>query len=306
MSPNDSEISDYIVDYDAQTLARRDVEQRVVIEHFQKQNNTRAAAVVADLPAYNGILDRNAIDQLLVSVHCEMQSLAEEFHHGRRLSELLRPLLSVLREKKIAPPIRVVDVGCGTGYAIRWLALHGQLGAEVELLGADYNAALVNESNRLAREEKARCKFIHADVFRLQETAHVFISTGVVHHFRGDALMRFFAEHENSAAQAFLHYDFRPSPLAPMGSWFFHIVRMRTALARHDGTLSAVRAHSAETLLEAARGAAPGFISGIYGSRIWKTPLPRVFHTVVGIRPELHGPFLQALGRRRSRMDELR
>jgi len=306
MSPNDSEISDWIVDYDAQTLARREVQQSAVIEHFLKQKNRRAAAIVSKLSAKNGLLDGNAIDQLLVSVHCEMQSLAEEFHHGRRLSELLRPLLSVLREKKTASPIRIVDVGCGTGYAIRWLALHGNLGDDVELLGADYNAALVNESNRLAREENARCKFIHANVFRLKETAHVFISTGVVHHFRGEALHRFFAEHENSAAQAFLHYDFRPSPLAPMGSWFFHVVRMRTALARHDGTLSAIRAHSAETLLLAARSAAPGFISGIYGSRIWNTPLPRVFHTVVGIRPELRDPFLQALGRRRGRMEELR
>ena len=306
MSPDAPEISDLIVDFNPKTLARLPVDKRAVVERFSGLGNRKAAAIVSSLPAKNGILIPEAIDQLLVKVHCEMQRLSEEFQHGRRLAELLRSLLVALRNQFAERPIRIVDIGCGTGYAIRWLAMHGRLGDDVELIGADYNAALVREAERLARLENLRCQFVNASAFRLREPSHVFVSTGVIHHFRGEALMRLFAEHERAQARAFLHFDFQPSPLAPLGSWFFHIVRMRTPLARHDGTFSAVRAHPAETLLQAARCGAPGFLSGIYGSRIWNLPLPRVFHTVVGIRPELREGFFRALGRRAQRMGELR
>jgi hypothetical protein len=80
---------------------------------------------------------------------------------------------------------------------------------------------------------------------------------------------------------------------------------MRTALARHDGVLSVVRAYSAEQLMDAARRGGPGFLCGIYGSRIWNTPFPRVFHTLVGLRPELREDFIRALGPRRQRMSDL-
>jgi hypothetical protein len=81
---------------------------------------------------------------------------------------------------------------------------------------------------------------------------------------------------------------------------------MRTAIAKHDGVLSAVRAHSAATLLDAARSAVPGFASGIYGAKIWKTPAPRVFHTLLGIRRPLLDEFRRQLGIRLARLGELR
>jgi len=86
----------------------------------------------------------------------------------------------------------------------------------------------------------------------------------VIHHFRGESLCEFLRRHEQPDALAFLHYDFQPSFLAPYGSWFFHYLRMRTAIAKHDGVMSAIRAHDAETLTQAARAATPGFASGIY------------------------------------------
>jgi len=184
--------------------------------------------------------------------------------------------------------------------------MHGALGDDVELIGADYNPALVHEAERLAAIERLRCRFVTANVFRLRQPGHVLFTTGVVHHFRGESLVDFFSEHNRSGAQAFFHSDFQPTPLAPLASWFFHVLRMRTALARHDGVLSVVRAYSAQQLLDAARRGAPGFLCGTYGSRIWNTPMPRVFHTLVGIRPELREGFLDALGWRRHRMGDIR
>ena len=73
---------------------------------------------------------------------------------------------------------------------------------------------------------------------------------------------------------------------------------MREPLARHDGVLSAVRAHKSKYLLNVTRTAAPEFISAIYGTRLWGLPIPRVFHSLVGIRPQYRDAFLENMGNR--------
>jgi hypothetical protein len=80
---------------------------------------------------------------------------------------------------------------------------------------------------------------------------------------------------------------------------------MRLPLARHDGVASAIRAHGADELVSAARAGAPGFVSGMYGTRLWKLPLPRIMHTVVGIRPAYRTALVQALGSRADRLGPL-
>jgi hypothetical protein len=70
--------------------------------------------------------------------------------------------------------------------------------------------------------------------------------------------------------------------------------------------LSAIRSHSAETLMEAARSGATGFKTGIYGSRLFPLlPFPRVFQTVIGIRPELEDALRHSLGSRAWRLGTL-
>jgi hypothetical protein len=181
------------------------------------------------------------------------------------------------------------------------LAARTDLADEVELIGADYNVALVEEARRLAEAENLRCSFVVANAFRMPQAATVYLSTGVIHHFRDDGLRRFFAGHDRPESLAFAHFDFQPSVFAPVGSWFFHLVRMRLALARHDGVASAIRAHPAGELLAAARAGAPGFKIGMYGTKLWKL-LPRVMHTVVGVRPDFVSHLAKALGSRAGRL----
>ena len=304
------EISDEIVSYDAETLSRVPVRKADVERRFESVGNARAARIVRWMPERGGFLDPEAVDRLLVTVHCEMQSMSEEFQHGRRVLELLTPLLEAFESEgagasRVASRrLRVVDLGCGTGYVVRWLAARGGLSERVELIGADYNAALVSEARRLASKERLDCAFVVANAFRLEEPADVILSTGVVHHFRGRALTELFRQHEASHARAFVHFDFQPSPFAPFGSWLFHRVRMRQPLARHDGVLSAVRAHTGETLLAAARAGAPAFRASVYSKRLWRTPVPRAFHALVGARGGLWESFVRALGGRASRLEE--
>jgi len=305
-NPAQPEITDLLIQHDPCTFQRLPVRKADLVAVFSKLHNPQALRVIRDLPENNGILDNRAIDALFLKVHWEMQRLSEEFYHGRRVWELLRCVIASIRQAGVREKLRVTDIGCGTGYTIRWLAANVPVAEyNIELVGMDLNSILIAEANRLALAESLPCQFIHGDAFSAEHSGNIFLSTGVIHHFRGDSLLEFLRRHEQANMNAFLHFDFRPSLLAPVGSMFFHYLRMRTAIARHDGVLSAARAHSGHTLMEAARKAAPAFVSGIYGSHIWKTPLPRVFHTLVGLRPALVPRFRQQLGRRASRLGDV-
>lgn len=306
-NPDQPEITDLIVQHDPCTLRRLPVRKQEAVESFSRFRNRQALRAVLALPEIDGILDDREIDAVLLAVHWEMQRLAEEFYHGHRVWELLRCVIAASREAGIRETLRIVDVGCGIGYTTRWLAANIPLrDHNIELAGMDLNSTLIAEANRLATAENLSCLFLHADAFSGEHPSHILLSTGVIHHFRGDALHDFLRQHDRPGTLAFLHFDFQPWFLAPFGSLFFHRLRMRTAIARHDGVLSAARAHNAHTLTEVARASAPGFSAGIYGARIWGTPLPRVFHTLVGLRHEFVPNLRKQLGRYTSRLEELR
>jgi len=305
-NPSQPEITDLIVRHDPRTLERQPVCKQEVLELFEQFGNRQAVRAVEGLAERGGILDEREMDRILLSVHWEMQRLAEEFYHGNRVWEILRAMVVTLRKSGFLKTIRIVDVGCGVGYTTRWLASRIPPREQgLEFLGVDLNSTLVQEATRLAEAEKLECRFVHGDAFSPQFAGTIFLSTGVIHHFRGEALGEFLRRHELGETQAFFHFDFQPWLLAPVGSWFFHWLRMRTRIARHDGVLSAARAHNASTLVDATRNSAPGFASGIYGARIWNTPAPRVFHTLVGVRRALADAFRIALGRRAGRLGAL-
>jgi SAM-dependent methyltransferase len=293
------EISDAIVSFNPETLERKLVVKSQVLRLFSELGNRTAVRVVERIPERDGgVLDTQAVDRLLVTSHCEMQRMSEEFQHGRRVGELLNPLIRALHEAGVESPIRVVDIGCGTGFIVRWLAANSYFGEHVEVIGVDFNEALIAEAKRLAAAEKLDCTFAVANAFRLDHPAAIYLSTGILHHFRGQGLTDLLRQHDRKETNAFVHFDFHSSPMAPFGSWLFHAVRMREPLAKHDGVLSAVRAHPSRYLLEAARSAAPGFVSAIYGTRLWRLPIPRVFHSLVGVRPEYHEAFVRNMGDR--------
>lgn len=292
------EISDAIVSFDPNTLQRHPVKKADVLDEFRELRNHEAVRIVQQIPDRDGVLDPAAVDKILITSHCEMQRMSEEFQHGKRVAELLKPILNALRHGGVQNPIRIVDIGCGTGFVIRWLAASGSLGDDVELMGVDFNVALLNEAQRLATIENLRCKFAVANAFQLKEPATVFISTGILHHFRDENLSYLLQQHCRPETCAFVHFDFHSSPMAPLGSWLFHVVRMREPLARHDGVLSAVRAHQSRYLLDVTRSAAPEFVSAIYGTRLWRMPIPRVFHSLVGIRPKYRDAFISNMGNR--------
>ncbi|MBW1596953.1 class I SAM-dependent methyltransferase [Streptomyces sp. JJ38] len=296
------EISDLITAVDPHSGDRLPVRRTAVVQQLRESGDERAARLVAGLPTDQaGVLDPHAVDRLLIGVHTELQRLSEELRIGERLVHILGPLFTAIRETTGQPgPYRLVDVGCGLGYLVRWLAATRALGADVELVGVDLDAALVGEADRLAREERLGCRFVHGNAFDLPEAATVYVSTGVLHHFRGSALTDFFHAQAVSEAHAFCHFDIAATRLAPVGAWVFHRARMRHPLGRHDGVVSARRAHSDESLLNAA--AVPGIRALLYEPRGSANPFCTTLRPIIGVRPRLEEPFRRALGRNARRL----
>ncbi|GGU12510.1 class I SAM-dependent methyltransferase [Streptomyces violascens] len=295
------EISDLITVTDPAGGTRLPVGRAAVVRRLVESGDLRGARIVAALPVDpGGVLDPVAVDRLMVGVHTELQRLSEELRIGERLAHVLGPLFTAIRASGHAGPLRLVDVGCGLGYLVRWLAATGALGPDVELVGVDLDAALVDEADRLARDEGLACRFVHGNAFDLPEAATVFVSTGVLHHFRGPALAEFFRAQAASPALAFCHYDIAATRLAPIGAWIFHRARMRHPLGRHDGVVSALRAHDDATLMRAA--AVPGIRPLLYEPRGLANPFCTTLRPVLGVRPQLEEPLRLALGRASRRL----
>lgn len=299
------EISDVIVDYDSDTLGRKPVKRDKAIEILEAVGNRRAADIVRCIPHRDGVLNGDAVDRLLLRSHYELQRISELMGHGRRVFDILQTIAATLAADGVET-VRIVDVGCGTGFVVRWLAACSTFQGKVELIGVDYNAAFIQEARRLAEMENLPCRFEVANGFTLDTPANILTSTGVLHHFRGAMLKEFFAQHGRGEAQAFAHFDFQPTPATPFGSWLFHEILMREPLARHDGVLSALRAHKAEVILSSAVEALPAYRCAIYGAQFWMLPVPRVLHCVVGLKPHLCSAFKTNLGVRASMLGEFR
>jgi len=108
------EISDVIVDFDAETLTQLPVRQNDAVARLRERGQKRAARYVARLPARDGVLDENVCNGMLIRAHTELQRLNEEFLQADRVRRLLVPMLEVLRAHEKGP-YRVVDIGCGLG-----------------------------------------------------------------------------------------------------------------------------------------------------------------------------------------------
>lgn len=296
MHAGQPEISDLVVAYDPDTLARLPVRRDEVLAELERHGMKRAVKLVSAWPHAAGILDADFVDRVLLTAHHELTRLSEEFMQGRRMRRILAPLLGALRREGVPGPYRIVDVGCGLGFVTRWLAAYGELGNDVELWGCDYNAAFVRFAQALADEEQLSCRFVVGNAFRLDNPAAIFMSTGVVHHFRGAALEQFMTEQAKAGAAAFVHADIKPSYLAPLGSWIFHEARMREPLARHDGVLSALRAHSGELLVASAKAACPGYAAAMFDGERELLPILKVMQMLVGLRQSLVPAFREQLG----------
>ncbi|MGH3353788.1 MAG: class I SAM-dependent methyltransferase [Nocardioides sp.] len=250
---------------------------------LRSRGQVRAARIVERPPARDGVLDAEAANALGLRIHRELQRLGEELQLGRRVASLVRTLLPAGDA-----PVRVIDVGCGLGHVLRAIAAHGDLPPHVELLGVDLNSVLVDEAARLAAAESLRCRFTAGDAFEpglaVEDGARtIVVSSGLMHHLAPEDLAGFFASQARREVAAFAHWDIAPCLWSTLGAWLFHQARMREAVSRHDGVLSARRAHPAETLLAAAGRGAPGYAVEVREGSRWHPRALDVLRPLVGV-----------------------
>jgi len=291
------EVSNVIISFDPATGERLPVAKDDVVRRLQEVGDRRVARRVGRLPVDDdGTLSPAAVDELLVRMHTQLQRLWEELQQGDLALTVLGPLLAAVGSghPNRAAPLRVVDVGCGLGYFVRWAAATGALGADVEVSGCDLDRVLIDEARRLADAEGLRCRFAVGDAFDLPEAADVYLSSGLLHHLRVEALPAFFAA--QAEAKAFVHWDIAPTYLAALGAWVFHRARMRDPLARHDGVRSVQRAHCDADLLGAAATGVPRMASALHGVPRSRVPVLDVIRPLLCLQPELVESFKAELG----------
>lgn len=288
MRPGHLEITDLLWSF-SPAGRRREVSRAEVVSLLEQRRQTRAARIVGRLPVLEGgALDPDAVDGLGLRVHCELQRLGEELQLPRRVATLVHELLA--RDTvSTSRPVRLVDVGCGTGHVLRTMAYHRTLPAEVELVGVDLNPVLVDEAQRLAQREGLPCRFVAGDVFEdggaIEEGPQtIVISTGMLHHLSEPELDVFFRGHAERDVAAFAHWDIAPCLWSTLGAWVFHQARMREPVSKHDGVLSARRAHPAAVLLDSVGRAAPGYRAEVREGPRWYPRALDVLRPLVGVR----------------------
>lgn len=285
MRPGDVEITDLLWPLDG-SGDRLPVVQTEVVSLLSDRGQRQAARIVARMPSRGGCIDEAFLDALAVRVHHELQRLGEELQLDRRVAALLEEPLRRLRASGTGP-VRVVDVGCGTGHVVRAAAAHRYFSPDVELVGVDLNPVVIGEARRLARLEGLDCEFVNGDAFApgtaITDPARtIVISTGLLHHLGEADLTELFAVQARLGVAGFAHWDIAPCVWSTVGAWLFHQARMREPVSRHDGVLSARRAHSAQTLLAAARAAAAGYAPTVLEGPRWYPRALDVLRPVVG------------------------
>jgi SAM-dependent methyltransferase len=264
---------------------RLPVQQAVVVERLRLADQRRAARIASRLPTAEGVLVPTEVDALGIRIHRELQRLSEELQFGARVAAVLQPLVAELAVR--AGTVRIVDIGCGLGYVVRWLAARATFGVNVELIGMDLNPVLLAEASRLAVVEGLPCRFVCGDAFAPQlneskDAVTIMISSGLLHHLAEPDLPAFFAAQARLGVIAFAHWDIAPCRWSTLGAWVFHQARMREPVSRHDGVLSARRAHSAPVLLAAASAGAPAYMIRVDEGSRWHPRALDVLRPIIG------------------------
>jgi SAM-dependent methyltransferase len=274
------EVLDLIVDLDR--AGANPVRVDAALHSCELAHDDWASRLIASIPARDGVLEQDPIDDLVIGVHREIDRLSSVARHGPRVRDALRPLIETLRAAGHPPPYRIVDQGCGTGYIIRWLAADG-VPDDVELVGVDVNPLLVDEARRLAADGGLACRFEIGDALEPDHEATVIVSTALLHHLSPADLVSYFTAQARGAAVGYLHIDLRPGAPTVLGVALVHGLLMRLPVSRHDGIRSAQRAHSPSVLAEAAQAGAPGFTRSTARFRLLD-PLAPMLTMIAGLR----------------------
>jgi SAM-dependent methyltransferase len=140
-------------------------------------------------------------------------------------------------------PLRILDIGCGDGEALRKIARWAQKRRiEVRLTGLDLNPETIG----IAKEMSANCpiEFVCANIFAYEpeESFDLIVSSLFAHHLGDEELARVIRWMEHNARQGWFVNDLSRAEIP------YHLLRLLTKVTRlhrlvqHDGPVSIARA----------------------------------------------------------------
>jgi SAM-dependent methyltransferase len=145
-------------------------------------------------------------------------------------------------------PVRIVDVGCGYGDALRRVEKWARdRGIAVELIGLDLNpdsAVIADE----ATPKGSGIRWMTGNVFDhpIEGTVDVVISSLFTHHLPDADVTRFLQWMENHAAVGWFVNDLSRAPIPyRLFGWFARVMRLHR-FVQHDGPVSIARAFRPE------------------------------------------------------------
>jgi SAM-dependent methyltransferase len=176
----------------------------------------------------------------------------------QHITKRLAPMIEMARVMRRGRPVRIVDVGCGSGGLVfelgRW-AERKRIG--VELLGVDADAGYIDDARRRAWELGVRADFQVMDGRALDLRAggvDVAVTQFVLHHLVPADVALMLSELDRVAAVNWLAIDTRRS--LPMLPALWALLKLTVdAPAVHDGIVSLRKGYTAEevrVLVEAA------------------------------------------------------
>ncbi len=137
-------------------------------------------------------------------------------------------------------PLRILDVGCGFGDALRRVELWARKRRiAVELTGIDMNADTVAIASEASPRESA-IEWRAADVFTYEmvRPAHVIVSSLFTHHLRNEEVVRFVGWMEEHAELGWFINDLARAPVPyHLFGWFAKAAGLHP-FVQHDGPVS--------------------------------------------------------------------
>jgi SAM-dependent methyltransferase len=157
-----------------------------------------------------------------------------------------RPLLDWLEGihgRTPRQPLRVLDVGCGYGDALRRVELWARdRGVAVELTGIDVNADTIAIASEASPPESAiQWKAVDVFKYEMMGPPHVIVSSLFTHHLRDDEVVRFVGWMEEHAELGWFVNDLSRAPVPyHLFGWFAKAARLHP-FVQHDGPVSFLR-----------------------------------------------------------------
>lgn len=164
----------------------------------------------------------------------------------------LKGIIQLEKLSKTKHPIRIIDIGCGDGSTLKFLAKFARKNNKNWLFsGVDINP----KSIKLAQKNTLnfpKINYIEANVFsenfKKLET-DIFILTLTLHHFKDKEIMSILESSVHQARLGLVINDLQRSSLAYTLFQLYGYLFLKSAIARHDGLVSILRGFKKKELI---------------------------------------------------------